>query len=102
MPWQYLYHSHNDCAFITTMGFDVGTLESILEAGFGQKYCKVPIPHDDVEDTGVPRPGHRSLDAAGALGLVLHYLNSTMHKISLQQIFALIPSSVSRYNKFML
>ena len=29
----------------------------------------------------------RSLNAAGALGLVLHYLNSTMQEISLQQIF---------------
>ena len=39
---------------------------------------------------GDPQPGAHSLDAPGALGLVLHYLNSTMHKISLQQIFALI------------
>jgi hypothetical protein len=43
------------------------------------------------------RPNQRSLDAGGALGLLLHYLNSTMHEISLQQIFALIPATVSRY-----
>ena len=77
-PWQYLYHSRNDHAFITTMGFDVGTFESILAAGFGHKYYEIPISCDDVEDTGVPRPGHWSLDAVGALMLVLHYLNSTM------------------------
>jgi len=52
--------------------------------------------------TGNPKPGQRSLDAAGALGLVLHYLNSTMWEISLQQIFTLIPSSVSCYISFTL
>ena len=101
-PWQYLYHSHSDRAFITTMGFDIETFKSILQAGFAEMYYETPIPRDDVAATGAPRPGSRSLDAAGALGLVLHYLNSTMREISLQQIFALIPSSVSRYNTFAL
>jgi hypothetical protein len=54
----------------------------------------------DVSATGKPRLCARSLDAAGALGLVLHYLNSTMREISLQQIFALIPTTVSRYITF--
>ncbi|KAG2079010.1 hypothetical protein BDR04DRAFT_997850, partial [Suillus decipiens] len=31
------------------------------------------------------------LNAGGALGFILHYLNSTMQETSLQQIFALIP-----------
>ena len=39
------------------------------------------------------------MDAAGALGLVLHYLNLTMQEISLQQIFA---TTVSRYITFCL
>lgn len=39
---------------------------------------------------GVPCLTSCSLDAARALSLTLHYLNSTMHEISLQQIFALI------------
>lgn len=101
-PWQYLYRSRSDRAFITTMGFDVETFEGILSAGFAQKYYETPIPRDDVASTGSSRPGRRSLDAAGALGLVLHFLNSTMREISLQQIFALIPTSVSRYNNFSL
>jgi hypothetical protein len=42
------------------------------------------------------------LDAAGALGLALHFVNSTMREISLQQIFALVPSTVSRYIQFSL
>jgi hypothetical protein len=42
------------------------------------------------------------LDAAGALGLALHWVNSTMREISLQQIFALAPTTVSRYIQFSL
>jgi hypothetical protein len=33
-PWQILYASKSDRAYITTMGFDVQTFEDILEAGF--------------------------------------------------------------------
>ena len=101
-PWQALYHSRNDRTYITTMGFDVATFKLILSAGFTQKFYETPILRDDINTTGVSRPRQCSLDAAGILGLVLHYLNSTMHKISLQQIFALIPTSVSRYINFML
>jgi len=73
------------------MVFDIQTFENILPAGFVEKYYESPIPHGDVASTGASRPGSQSLDAAGALGLVLHYLN----EISLQQIFTLISSSVS-------
>jgi hypothetical protein len=82
------------------MGFDVQTFHDIIDAGFGPAWYSTPIPRTDVSTAGNPRPGARSLDAAGALGLVLHYLNSTMREISLQQIFALIPSTVSRYITF--
>ncbi|KAF9494740.1 hypothetical protein BDN71DRAFT_1561504 [Pleurotus eryngii] len=45
--------------------------------------------------------GDRARDrCAGALWLVLHYLGSSMLEISLQQIFALMPSTVSHYIKF--
>lgn len=101
-PWQALYRSRSDRAYITTMGFDVDTFELILSEGFAQKFYETPIPRDDVDTTGATRPGRRSLDAAGILGLILHYLNSTMREISLQQIFALIPTSVSRYINFAL
>ncbi|KAF8151418.1 hypothetical protein B0H34DRAFT_801167 [Crassisporium funariophilum] len=98
--WEALHSSRSDRAYITTMGFDVATFESIVEAGFGERWNTQTIPRDDAALHGNPRPGARSLDACGALGLVLHYLNSTMSKISLQQIFALIPSTVSRYIQF--
>lgn len=55
-----------------------------------------PITRADA-GAGDPRPGGRSLDVHGALGLVLHYLNSTMLETSLQQLFGLIPATVSRY-----
>lgn len=99
-PWQHLYNSNSDRAYITTMGFDVATFNSIIVNGFGQLWDETPVPREDVEGTAAPRPRARSLDAAGALGLVLHYLNSTMREISLQQIFAIIPSTVSRYITF--
>jgi hypothetical protein len=99
-PWQVLHASRSDRAFITTMGFDVDTFTYILDTGFADAWYSIPIVRNDVSTTGKPRPGARSLDAAGALGLVLHYLNSTMREISLQQIFALIPMTVSRYITF--
>jgi hypothetical protein len=96
-PWQRLYASKNDRAFITTMGFDVSTFQSLLDAGFGRLWYATPLPRSDVSTDTFTRPTRRSLDAEGALGLVLHYLSSTMREISLQEIFALIPSTTSRY-----
>jgi hypothetical protein len=101
-PWQALFHSRNDRAYITTMGFDVDTLEYLIVSGFGRRWLAGSIPRADVDTSGNSRPGRRSLDAWGALGLVLHHLNSTMTEISLQQIFGLIPSTVSRYIRFSL
>ncbi|KAG2747612.1 hypothetical protein P692DRAFT_201840533 [Suillus brevipes Sb2] len=91
-PWQVLYRSQNDRAFITTMGIDVDTFASLLTSGFAQRWYETP--------GGDPRIERGSLDAVGALGLVLHYLSSTMHAVSLQQIFAIIPSTVTRYLHF--
>ncbi|KAI6140193.1 hypothetical protein BKA82DRAFT_4332059 [Pisolithus tinctorius] len=99
-PWQKLYESQDDWAFIMTMGFDVETFGYILTSGFAAAWYHTPIPQNDTNTTGNPWPSCRSLDAAGALGLVLHYLNSTMHEISLQQIFAIIPATVSWYITF--
>jgi hypothetical protein len=82
------------------MGFDVATFNLILDVGFALAWMAAPIPREDAVGTGKTRPGARSLDASGVLGLFLHYLNSTMREISLQQIFALIPSTISRYITF--
>jgi hypothetical protein len=99
-PWQVLYWSRSDRAYITTMGFDVATFDLILAAGFNVAWSTTPIPRGDAPRSAATRPNARSLDASGALGLLLHYLNSTMREITLQQVFALIPTTVSRYITF--
>lgn len=101
-PWQRLYEGQNPRAFVTTMGFDVKTFNRILHSGFAEAWNTRPIPRDDVERTGDPRLGRRSLDAAGALGLALHYVSSAMTEITLQEVFALIPSTTARYLDFSL
>jgi len=101
-PWQQLWDSQEDRAFITTMGFDVATFRLLLEGPgrFGERWESSPIPRNDVSRVGGPRTWRRSLDGAGALGLVLHYLSSAMLEVSLQQIFAVIPSTLNRYLEF--
>jgi len=101
-PWIRLYQNYEDWAFITTMGVNTSTFHLILEAGFGHLWHTRPIPRPDAYAAIHPRAGRRSLDAAGGLGLVLHWLSSTMRQVSLQQIFALVPSTVSRYLSFAL
>jgi hypothetical protein len=101
-PWQQLHRSKSDRAYITTMGFDVATFNSILDAGFAERWYTMPITRSDVDSAGRTRPVARSLNAAGALGLILHYLSSTIHEVALQEIFAIVPSTVSRYITFSL
>ena len=101
-PWIHLYENHEDRAFITTMGIDTSTFNTILEAGFGRLWYIQPIPRPDKRTDIYPRAERRSLDAAGGLSLVLHWLSLTMRHVSLQQIFALVPSTVSRYIHFAL
>ena len=79
------------------MGLDVRCFLMVLEAGFLKKWETETIDRSDVNEFGEPRVQRRSLDAAGGLGLVLHFLNSTMPEVALQQIFVLFPSAVSRY-----
>jgi len=99
-PWQVLYQSQSNRAFITTMGLDAATFQLILNAGFKYSWDFTPIPRTDTNLNGEPRLGARSLDAAGGLGLYLHYLRSSMRETGLQLIFALIPSTVNRYLSF--
>lgn len=84
------------------MGLDVAAFEQILNAGFANCWNSTPIKRHHISLAAVPRVNTRSLNAVEALGLVLHYLNSTMREVSLQQVSALIPSTVSRYITFSL
>lgn len=101
-PWQVLYNSRDDRAFITTMGINVETFHYILRSGFADEWNHFTIPRPDTNPAGNPRLGRRSLTAEGALGLIYHYLTSAMPDLALQQIFALIPTTVSRYRKWAL
>ncbi|KAG2052871.1 hypothetical protein BDR06DRAFT_1055860 [Suillus hirtellus] len=89
--------NHSDHAFITTMGIDVLTFEFIFTSGFASLWYHKSITCPDTNSQGIPCLNCCSLNAGGALGLMLHYLNSTMHETSLQQIFTLIPTTVSCY-----
>jgi hypothetical protein len=42
-PWQALFNSRNNRAFITTMGFDVETFELIVRSGFGALWLSRPL-----------------------------------------------------------
>ena len=95
-PWQVLLNGRQDSAYITTMGFDVNTFDYLL-AVFKPEWDSWTIPRGDVSRAGAPRLGARSLDAAGALGLVLHYYSSAMAEKTLSLIFALTPSTLNRY-----
>ncbi|KAI0367629.1 hypothetical protein BV20DRAFT_981169, partial [Pilatotrama ljubarskyi] len=101
-PWQVLYNTRDDRAFITTMGLDCAMFDLILQSGFAERWNQSTIPREDTNPHGQPRLCRRSLDAAGALGLIYHYLTSAMPDTALQQIFALIPSTVARYRSFAL
>jgi hypothetical protein len=55
-PWQQLYASQSDHVYITTMGFDVATFNSIVSTTFGCQWYETPIPRSDIVSRGV-HPG---------------------------------------------
>ena len=94
-----MYAAQNNHAFITTMGFDVDNFGLILQ-GFQAGWELTPIKRNDVNPNGEPRLGAHSLNSAGGLGLVLHYIHLCMTETSLQQIFGLVPAIVDHYIHF--
>ncbi|KAL5492548.1 hypothetical protein ACEPAI_3995 [Sanghuangporus weigelae] len=95
--WQKLFAQQNDRAFINVMGVDCATFNQVIASGFAKHWRTTPIRRTDVDIHGAPRNGRRSLGASGALGLILHYLNSSAPIKNLQQIFALIPATADCY-----
>ncbi|KAK9243914.1 hypothetical protein V1506DRAFT_508012 [Lipomyces tetrasporus] len=69
----------------------------LLDCGFRDAWDKAPVARDDVSAHSEARPHQRSLDADGALGLVLHFLNSSMTQFTLQEVFGIVPSVCSSY-----
>ncbi|CAE6417110.1 unnamed protein product [Rhizoctonia solani] len=100
--WQSIYRSREDRAYIHVLGIDVETFDYFMDSGFRHAWNTRTIKRTDTNRVGASRVGARSLDAAGGLGLALHFLCSTMSEVSLQIIFALVPSTVLRYIDFAL
>ncbi|PLW42722.1 hypothetical protein PCANC_07918 [Puccinia coronata f. sp. avenae] len=75
--WTHMRAVGNDRAFVTVMGIDVQTFEEIL-VPFDLAWNGTPIPRGDVIPNGAPQPYRQSLDSAGGLALLLHWLSSTM------------------------
>jgi len=98
--WMAIFNSRADHVYITTMGLDVATFDLLLDSGFRQNWMTRTVSRDDVNTAGFSRRRRRLLEASGGLGLVLHYLNSAAEEVELQMIFALTPSSCSRYIRF--
>jgi hypothetical protein len=90
--WACLFRSRRDEAFICTMNVNVAGFMDIL-GRFEPLYETNARGNAKQREKG-GRP--RKLDSAGALGLVLHYLNTTMSMKSLHQIFGIGPSTTSR------
>jgi hypothetical protein len=100
--WQAICQSREDRAYIHVLGISVATFDYLMDSGFRNAWNSRPIKRTDTNQAGASRKGARSLDVAGGLGLALHFLCSTMSQTSLQVIFALVPSTVSRYIDFSL
>ena len=94
--WAFMRNGQNYRAYITTMGLDVQTFELVL-AQFQIEWDNKIISRDDFNPNGKPQLLRRSLDATGVLGLVLHWISSTIADYTLQQIFALTPAVCPRY-----
>ncbi|KAG8711381.1 hypothetical protein FRC09_020637 [Ceratobasidium sp. 395] len=100
--WQALWRSQDNDGFVVALGMDVATFNYILDSGFRNTWDTSTIPRGGVDPSGFPRLSRRSLDAPGALGLVLCYLRKVSNEMVLQAIFAVVPSSLNRYVHFAL
>ncbi|KAG9119718.1 hypothetical protein FRC07_005110 [Ceratobasidium sp. 392] len=100
--WQALWHSQDNDGFVVALGMDVATFNYILDSGFRNTWDTSTIPRGGVDPSGFPRLSRRSLDAPGALGLVLCHLRKVSNEMLLQALFAVVPSSLNCYVHFAL
>ncbi|KAA1113865.1 hypothetical protein PGTUg99_007271 [Puccinia graminis f. sp. tritici] len=94
--WAHLRTFGNDRAYVTTMGVDVQTFKALL-VHFSAAWDSEAICRADVNPNGAPQLARQSLDAAGGLGLILHWISLTMASHTLQQIFAITPAVCAQY-----
>ncbi|KNE88810.1 hypothetical protein PSTG_17753, partial [Puccinia striiformis f. sp. tritici PST-78] len=89
--WTAMKSARSDWAYVTTMGIDVATFDNLLDR-FEPLWNTITLPRNNVNPDGHPKCARQSLDAAGCLGLVLHWLCSTIAGYLLQQIFGITPA----------
>ena len=77
------------------MGINVTSFEMLLMP-FSIVQDIQTIYRDNFNPHCAPQPHCCSLDAAGGLHLILHWLSSTMPGFSLQQIFSITPAVCTR------
>ena len=77
-PWQLLWSRGDDPSFVSLTGFNRETFEELHEDIFERDV-------DDEEIRGVGRP--QKLNSIAKLGLILHFLNSSMKLKTLCQLF---------------
>lgn len=93
--WERLRQRGTNSAFLRTMGVTHRSFRWLLDR-FGPVYDTTVLARGDVNPRGSPRLGRRSLDAAGALGLVLHYMCTCGDDGVLQVVFGTVPAVTSR------
>ena len=97
--WMHMRQIGNNQAFIMVMGIDVWTFEALL-VPFSSVWDSSTITQLDFNPYSKPQPHQSSLDPAGRLSLVLHWLSSTMAAYTLQQIFAIMAAVCAQNLQF--
>ena len=82
-PWSVLLNQGDDCSFLELTGFDRASFYELHNILFAD---------EQPQRTGRPK----TLNNYAELGLLLHFLNSTMKIKSLCQIFGAVPSVINR------
>ncbi len=100
-PWRKLQASRNDQAYITMMGFDIDSFETILK-----KFSPMYLTHTPFDASGMniplddPRGRKRKVLPADCLGLVLVWTRTRGSMNVLQLVFGLTYTNLSVYLRF--
>lgn len=99
-PWTRFWRTGMDSDFIYTMGLDRAAFKVLLR-DFKHFYDNYEIATlKKLKPSKFTHHGNRALDAAGALALVLHWLNSKAEDKYLCFIFAITEGTFAKYKRF--
>ena len=97
-PWVKMMNTGEDRDFVHIMGLDRPAFFTLL-APFSTAYGKYSMDGQEIESKFCSH-GNRALNAAGTLGLVLHWLSSKAEEKYLCMIFAVTESTFNLYKHF--